>query len=258
MSQVDILIDDEMRKILSQAINKQIPGILSHMSRGKWHMSKVILTNLGQSILHVEIAPREKPLPINIHIDQPVGLTFKLDFNKYICESVVKGLEPSINSDCGGKLLLDMPLKLEKMQKRNYYRVQLPNEKFVEAVFWHRGYSNQEVAVPSNDVWTGRLLDLSAGGLQLGIDISQKPNFKSGQLIGIKFIPFQGERPMILEGQIRHIAKTVDETKLCLGIQIVGLEASQEGREKLRRVVNIVERYLQESAKRETCAVSCG
>lgn len=243
MSTAEVLKNEELRSTLTKAVNKQNSGILSHMSRGKWHMSKVILTNIGESTVHVELAPREKPLPLNIQIDQPIGLTFKLDFNKYICESVVCGLEPSVNSNCGGKIILEMPYKLEKMQKRSYYRVRVPEELNVKAAMWHRGFNEETTAVPSSDIWEGRLIDLSAGGLQIGIPIEKKVKFKMGQLIGIQFTPMPFQKPIILEGQIRHIAMTADERTQCLGVQIVGLEASSEGRDIIKRIVDVVEEY---------------
>ena len=226
----NILQNEQSHDTLVNAIEKNASAVMSHLSRGKWHMTKVFIT-------------REKQLPINIQIDQPVGVTFKLDFNKYIFQSVIIGLEPSTNKQYGGKIILEMPLKIECMQKRSYYRVKPPIALDVKTFFWHRGYNDDNLIAPESDCWSGSLVDLSAGGLQIGVDASQKFSFKEGQLVGIKFTPMPKSRPMILEGQIRHIAKTADEQALCLGIQIIGLEASQEGREKLKQLVEIVDIY---------------
>lgn len=206
-------------------------------------MSKVIISHVGENTVHVDIAPREKPLPINIQIDQPIGLTFKLDFFKFICQSVISGLEPSITKDCGGRLVLRMPHKIEKMQKRSFFRVQVPESMQVNVMFWHRGYKDGTKAVPQSNSWQGTLIDLSGGGLQIAAGIDQKPNFKEGQLIGLQFTPMAHSKPLIIEGQIRHIAKTADEKNICLGVQIVGLEASNDGRERLKRLVETVDIY---------------
>jgi len=53
------------------------------------------------------------------------------------------------------------------------------------------------------------------------------------------------EKPLILDAQIRNILPTADGKNICLGLQIVGLEASPEGRGVLQRLCNVVERYFQ-------------
>jgi len=243
MDKSNITVGTEVKRELLRAVGAKTEGIISHLSRGKWHMSKVALTYVGESCIHVDILHKDKPLPLNINLEQPIGLTFKLDYSKYVCESTVVGFEPSINSSCGGKLVLDMPMKLEKMQKRSFYRVQVPDDMSVKATLWHRGFADELVAVPNGECCEGRLLDLSAGGLQIGVSKSKKPNYKLGQLIGMQFTALSGRKPMVLEGQIRHVAKTADGNNVCLGVQIVGLEASHEGREKLRQIVEIVDEY---------------
>ena len=79
--------------------------------------------------------------------------------------------------------------------------------------------------------------------------IKMKPKeeipFKTGQFIGLQFTPMPYEKPLLIEVEIRHIAPTADEKNLCLGLQMIGLEASVEGREKLSHLCSIVERYHQ-------------
>ena len=51
--------------------------------------------------------------------------------------------------------------------------------------------------------------------------------------------------PLMFNAQIRNILPTADKQTICIGLQIVGLEASLEGRETLSRLVGIVEKYYQ-------------
>ena len=51
--------------------------------------------------------------------------------------------------------------------------------------------------------------------------------------------------PLIVNAQIRTVLPTADENAICLGLQLVGLEASQEGRETLTRIAQVVEYYHQ-------------
>jgi ABC-type arginine transport system ATPase subunit len=46
-NKVIVLRGDEPEKILRTAINKQIVSIMSYLSKGKWHVAKVLLTGLA-------------------------------------------------------------------------------------------------------------------------------------------------------------------------------------------------------------------
>lgn len=245
MNQPELLQIDQLNKVLQAAAEQQISAAMSHLSKGKWHMTKVTVKGLDVSRLYLEIAPKENPRPINIRIDQPVGISFKLGYNKFICESVVADLEPSAGPFSGGTIILTLPDRMERLQRRNFFRVPVPRGLNVKVLFWHRGYSDGSTEAPAENYWQAKLLDVSAGGIQILIRQNQEPNFKTGQLVGLQFTPMPYEKPILLEGQVRHIAPTADEKNLALGVQIIGLEASESGREKLRRLCSVVEQYHQ-------------
>ena len=91
-------------------------------------------------------------------------------------------------------------------------------------------------------------MDISAGGAQVIVpmeNLADGTSFKKGQFIGMRFTPLPYETPVVLCAQIRNTLPTADGAGSSLGMQIVGLEASCEGREVLTRLISIVERYYQ-------------
>ncbi len=70
-------------------------------------------------------------------------------------------------------------------------------------------------------------------------------DFRKGQFLGVRFTPMPYEVPLMFNVQVRNVLPTADHTGLCLGLQIVGLEASEDGRQTLSRLTNVVERYHQ-------------
>ena len=259
MNEVVMLRGAEPREILETAIAEQVPAIMSYLSKGKWHVAKVLLTNLGASRLSVEIWPNDKPHPINIHIHQPVGVSLKYGYGKFVFDTTVVGLEPSPDPSRRGQsgtIILAVPDRIEIVQRRSYYRVDVPKSLKVNVLLWHRGHNHVPGTVtcgpdglPDNsdeqNYYKGRLADISAGGAQIALDTAQKPDLRKGQFIGLTFTPMPYERPLIFDAQIRNILPTADNKNICLGLQIVGLEASSEGRQILERLCNVVERYFQ-------------
>lgn len=243
MNELEILKSEELRDVLGRAVQKNLTAVLSHLTRGKWQVTKVSLRALTSHTLHVETLMEETIKPANIEINQPVGISIQQDFNKYIFETVVTGFETSVSQARGRRIVLDLPERMDRMQRRAYSRMPVPKSLNVRVLFWHRGYTDESRQVPLENYWQGKLLNISAGGVQIVVDLEQRPNFKIGQLVGLQFTPTSYQKPIHVEGQVRHIAQGADGQRFCVGVEFVGLEASSQGRRKLRRIINAVNDY---------------
>lgn len=248
----------DREKIIQIAIDTKVPAIMSYLSRDKWHVAKVLLTELNEGTISVESTISRRQRPINIRVDQPVGISFKHGFGKFVFDTTVRSLEPSTapesDRQSGGKIVLAFPDKIEVIQRRSYFRVNVPESLNVKVLLWHRTGrrgqpdSKQDTTFEMNNCCQGRLMDISAGGAQVVVSSQNdagKPSFKKGQFISMRFTPLPYETPLILSAQIRNILPTADEQNSSLGLQIVGLEASSEGREVLTRLIGIVDKYYQ-------------
>lgn len=266
MNEIMILHGAEPREILQTAIDEKVPAIMSYLSDNKWHVTKVLLTNLGANRLNIGIWPKEKPHPINIQTDQSVGISIKYGYGKFVFDSTVVDLKLSKGTNRQGRsptIVLAVPGRIEIVQRRSYFRVDVPRSLKVNVLLWHRGLKcnpedilRDRARQPDNsdetnngkkrqDYYMGKLVDISAGGAQIAVKTDQKPDFRKGQFIRLTFTPMPYEKPLVLDAQIRNILPTADNKNICLGIQLVGLEASPEGRSVLQRLCNVVEHYFQ-------------
>jgi hypothetical protein len=248
----------DREKILQTAIDMKVPAIMSYLSKDKWHVAKILLTNLDGGKLSVESTISRKQRPINIRVDQPVGISFKYGHGKFVFDTSVTALEPStgpdIQRDRGGTIVLALPDKIEVVQRRNYFRVNVPETLNVKVLLWHRNGKQErkdterDELIEIHNCCQGRLKDISAGGAQIIVPSQNDAgikSFKKGQFISMRFTPLPYETPLMLNAQIRNILPTADEKNASLGLQFVGLEASSEGRGILNRLIEIVERYYQ-------------
>ncbi|MFZ2146409.1 MAG: PilZ domain-containing protein [Sedimentisphaerales bacterium] len=279
MNKVMLLRGDEPEKILQTAIDKKVPAIMSYLSKGKWHVAKVLLTELAGSRLSLEsITSKKKQHPVNIQANQPVGISFKYEYGKFVFDTTVVGFEPSsspgVDEGWGGTIILAVPDRIEVVQRRSYYRVNVPESLKVKVIMWHRSGRRQakkQIQDATEDIHNycqGRLVDISAGGAQVVVSYPDEADcpesvrqeakgnssrtfrageldFKKGQFVGMRFTPMPYEIPLVFSAQIRNILPTADGKSASLGLQIVGLEASPEGREVLARLTGIVEQYYQ-------------
>ncbi len=250
----------ESQTVLQAVVQSQSAAIMSYLSKDKWHVAKVVMKQLaadptrgGAGKLYVEgYHAAGKPHPINIRIGQPVGMNFKHAYGKFVFDTVVVDLEPSSDTDSGGTIVLNVPERVGVVQRRSYFRVNVPPVLKVNVVLWHRT-GKRAATEKTHTYFEGRLMDISAGGAQVIVPLKRGPeaqtgaageaDFHKGQFMGVRFTPMPYETPLMFNAQIRNVLPTADRMGLCIGLQIVGLEASEEGREVLGRLAKVVEHY---------------
>ncbi len=116
----------EPREILEEIIEKKTPAIMSYLAGGKWHVAKVQLTELGANRLDVQVLPGKRPQPVDIRLDQPVDISLKYGYGKFIFDTSVTALMPSPGSTGGGMIELAVPDRIEVVERRSYFRVNVP------------------------------------------------------------------------------------------------------------------------------------
>jgi len=268
MSEIVMLQGQESQAILQAVVEGQSPAIMSYLSKDKWHVAKLVIKELTNDRLHVEgCRSSGKPHPINIRIGQPVGMNFKHAYGKFVFDTTVVDLGPSSDPELGGTIILAAPDRIGVVQRRSYFRVNVPNSLKVNVVLWHRT-GKRTSKEQSHTYFEARLMDISAGGAQVTIPLKQaggeqpgaagESDFRKGQFIGVRFTPMPYETPLMFSAQIRNVLPTADHMSLCLGLQIVGLEASEEGREVLSRLAKVVDCYhrMNQSSPQECKASS--
>jgi hypothetical protein len=255
MSEIVMLEGHESRNVLASVVESRAPAIVSYLSKDKWHVTKVIMSKLLGDKLYVEgCHSTDKAHPLNIQVHQPVGVNFKHAYGKFVFDTSVLSLEPSADPQAGGTIVLAVPVRIGVVQRRSYFRVNVPPSLKVKMVLWHR-LSGRKPGETPHSYCEGQLVDISAGGAQVVMPLRANPNgappkeedfeFHRGQFVGARFTPMPYEMPVMFNAQVRNILPTADRQGLCLGLQIVGLEASDEGRQTLSHLASIVDHYYQ-------------
>jgi hypothetical protein len=163
-----------------------------------------------------------------------------LGYFKYLFDSTVQAVQAKGQTV---QILLNLPDRVECVQRRLYHRQPVPAGMKVKVLFWHRGYLDDSDTSPKELYWQGRLLNLSAGGAQFEIEIEQKEHFKVGQLLGIQFTPMSYQKPLLLESHVKYLKEQSDKLLFKIGVEFLGLEAGPEGRELLSHLLKVVAEY---------------
>lgn len=250
MDNAEIIGQEELGGILASVRTEQTVCTISHLAKGLWHVAKGRIGAENRLTLQLDLCEENKNL--DLKIDQPVGIAFQHGFNKIMFETTVVGFDPAGETDTSRRIMVTRPVSAERMHRRAYERVTVPDTLNIDVLFWHRGYTDDHGGVPIDNYWQSKLLDLSAGGLLAEINSTHARDFRNGQLVGLQFTPLPYEKPLLLEGQIKHVASASESKTLQLGIEFVGLEANSDGREKLSRIAETLNTYTEHSNDAES------
>lgn len=248
MSQAELLTHDQIDAFLQQAAHEGLCGTVSVMRNGKWNVRNIRIAAANEAAIRIH-CPTDNNQELNLKKDQPVGICLRHDHHNYIFETSVT--EPP-TTQSPEELSVDLPDKIEKMKRRAYERQPIPAGLNVRALFWHRGHLNNSDQKPREDYWQGKLENLSAGGTMIRVGQDHRKFFSMDQLVGVQFTPMSYQKPLLLEGCVRHLDNPPTEESILVGVEFLGLEASPEGRDTLHRLLEIVDAYEKMNQKGQT------
>ncbi|MFC1676593.1 PilZ domain-containing protein [Planctomycetota bacterium] len=248
MNEVIMLHGVRSRRVLEAAVSKNIPLVISCPSLDSWTIKRAMITELRADTFDIKITPRKRSQLDDISVGQSLGITirYKYDagYDHFVFDTTVTALKSSSESIDSSRIVLTVPDEIEMLQKRSYRRVKAPASEEINVELLDRSTVNTWP-----EYLDARLVDISAGGLQVAVESSHNDFFTKGQTLGLKFTPLPHETPLMFNAQVRTALPTADDSNVTIGLEILGLEASCEGRMVLQRLCSIVEQYQQINSK---------
>jgi c-di-GMP-binding flagellar brake protein YcgR len=245
---------DETQDILADAVARNCAAVLTLPSAGmlRHHKSRFLAqTDEG---LWVESAPGEAPLIEELLQNKTsVGVSFKSPPNKANFAVPILRREPAYQLNANATveaLLLQSPSKIKPVQRRNHYRVRVPDGAALAVRVWRipehvpvrdRPLASQMVNITVKDV--------SIGGL--GVTVHPNPDDRTLQHAQRLRVELKWEETeLILDGSLR-IVKTDDEGGAIRGgIQFKKLENDLTGRQAMATLTRMVGEFQREEVRR--------
>ncbi|MCP4609664.1 MAG: hypothetical protein GY845_13215 [Planctomycetes bacterium] len=194
-----------------------------------------ILTDHGQRLILCNVTAATRGI---LH-------TYAFDRIFEVVSDTQVALKPPTQVKGTGMLVFGSPDGAEPDKRRNYVRLNICKIMKLSVLLWHRREKEDNLDVPWDNCWQGRIVDISEGGAQIAVDATRSPDFKENNFIRLQFAPIPYETALMFDAQIRQILPAGENNSTCLGVQFIGLEANPEGRQSLRWLCNSEERYYQ-------------
>lgn len=236
MAIIQEIRNNQINELVALAVEKQTPLTVTLRVDRHW-------MNLHSRLLAIQNGRVVIEFPWTHEGGQPemterdvIGLSFKLKHHKHIFSSMVlAGGSMDVEGQPVRTLELEWPTRMQRLQRRAYERVDVPSNRIVRGSFWLGGREAEPAVVTTRSpVWTGKVANLSAGGVQLVCDAAVAESLEVGDAIGVHLSFGAADQVYYADAQFRHIE--VIDGKVVMGFQFVGLDQTSEGRSTLRMI----------------------
>jgi len=251
MSILQELGEEQINQALTGAAEKQVPVTLAVRRGSEWLSVRSRILDIRKAQLHFEApGPQGNAGPCEFGPSEEIGVTFKHKHHKYTFATEVVGLQRSELADGTQIRLLcvQRPQAMSRVQRRAYHRVQVPANRIVRVSFWAGDIQSEPSgSAGGRPVWSGRVMDISAGGFQVSTSADLTDMFVVGETVGLRISFGSDDLSVFAEAQFRH-AEGIPEGAL-LGFQFVGLDQSSSGRAALQVIAEKVRDFLREVSR---------
>ena len=256
MSQLMDVKHQRRDEILCQAAERQVQAVISHRLDNGWttYKSRILQADAAEGFVilqHPEPGPGQAPP--ELAPGEQIGVSFRRGHKKCLCSAHIELLTSFKLSDgqAVAALQIPWPEELQEIQRRVYYRAEVPAGRRIEVAVWDGGILDRNQAeLRDAPHHTGLLLDISGGGCRVSFEPSRDPQLQSGDTIGIRFQPDPRSEPIFLDAVFRHVEDNT-RSNLALGFQFVGLETTSQGRQMLQALSRVVSTFLRIDARRK-------
>ncbi len=254
MIRPEVLTGDRLDGVFAEAIRQRMPLLLTHKVGGRWHSRKSVLLDAATAARVFVASDSADDSDHRGPFVPGEQLAAAFRYRNHKCLFVTTFLASrrlsghTLPGGTAESFILTWPEKIEQLQRRAYYRVEIPRETPVAVQLHRGGWGSPSDPTPSaSKQFTARLLDMSVGGMRVELPRGQDPAFGEDEVVGVELRPDPNSPGIEIEACFRH-AEPTDSDRLALGFQFVGLELTANGPTALARLARTVS-HLQRSTQ---------
>jgi len=171
--------------------------------------------------------------------NEQIGLTFRRGHKRFVFTAAVSGTE-EYEDDSGSlaqALRLNEPAEMQLTERRAAPRIEIPPSAMVVASMWLGGWQAQPAEpTVARPVWSGRVVDLSAGGCRVRTNPEMSRYVDVGDVVGIRLTFGAGDNPevVLMDAQYRRGGR--DESMLLAAFQFIDIDESEQTRKAHERI----------------------
>jgi hypothetical protein len=248
MATIEDVTDLELRQALEPAVSDRAPAIVSVRVDERWlNLHSRFIDLRGQHLLIQPPVAIGDVAPHEFHVGEPLHVALRHGFLRCTFITTVTGLG-QIPLDGRARvpvLSILTPASLRQVQQRSAERTRVPEGQLPPALFWLGDrQSGPEAGNEDRPSWPGRVVDFSIGGLRILVDCNAAEGLAFGDRVGVRLCFGIEERTLYADALFRHLRQyDGDEAKVLMGLQLLDLDETPEGRQTLTYLMEKVQEF---------------
>jgi len=244
----------QIEEVIDAATARKVPLIVTVRVNNTWSNLRSRALHLRAEHLILDMPQAEEgQVPHEFAPAERIGVSFKLKHHKHIFAATVVGQERT-KLDDGTEipaLAVVVPGRMQRLQRRAFIRVDVPENQLVRASFWLGGCDCEPAGTsPEHPVWFGRVRNISAGGFQLETDLGAAEGLEHGDVVGMRIVFGVGGETIYADAQFRHLE--IANGRAMLGFQFLGLTETPEGRVVLQMISSKVSEFQHAASRAQS------
>jgi len=237
MAHLQELTLEQINQTIEGAAAKQTPVTVTVREHSAWtsYHSRLLASDGGHLLIIPPVSDYGEVRDLG-SADR-VGVSFKFGHYKHVFSATVAGDAQTAGPDGQPTdvVRLVAPSRMQRLQRRAFKRADVPHDIIIRAAFWLGGQSAEPSGqADGQNVWTGVVGNISAGGFQMHCRDYSGPDLDVGEVVGVRLMFGVGGETCFADAQCRHF--DVQKDHVALGFQFVGLGHTRESRETLQLI----------------------
>jgi c-di-GMP-binding flagellar brake protein YcgR len=237
----------DIDEALTAVVENHAPVILTFRQNNAWASQRGHAVEAdGKRVLVV--VPANENLENHLFPGVDVGVSFNLGSRKYIFAAGLQKKMPLQDHE-GEQVLavmLEKPAEVQRIERRNAVRANVPAGEIVRASFWPGGTTAKpDKLSPACPTWSGKVLDLSVGGFQLRTHVVATTFFQPRDVVGV-CLSFDALAKSVNVNAVLCHHQQEGNGMATIGFEFIDLDQTPEGLLALELIGDKVTEYIEE------------
>jgi len=230
---------DRCHELLGQAARARATITLDYRLGQRWVHRKYRLVGIDphESLLLVDAGPSSVYWAARLEPGLNLTASFRHGHHKCVFTTSVVDVQEANPSGLSPHRVLRLlrPDEMHELQRRLYVRTRVPPNRMIPVDLW---LAPREASRPGAAPRRGRMLDLSGGGMSLELPRDVSLCCRENDLLTCRFTAEPSRAALEIPTRLRHTSRLPDG-RMRIGLQFVGLDASDDGRRTLQCIQRI-------------------
>lgn len=241
-------VSSDVHDAIDRACARNAPAELHYSANNETHIARIRLIKIEGNEIYAD-APLSSDSKTALSKHQPVIIHTMIDNTRYAFQTRVERVFTMVDLNAKKRIraiTFAIPRQIKQQQRREYYRVSVAGHDDIRIDFCPTLPDRSDCCSIDAKHFSGRLVNISTGGLLVIVPVSQHRGFRFGERFFVEFELPDIEDPFQLSVEMRHFRKVHENTDT-----LVGLKFKTDVNWPVRPLVQQITRFIANEERRQ-------